>query len=160
MAGKCYSVDTSALIDGLERYYPASTFAGLWEAIDVLVTEGRFVVSAEVWEEVKKKDEVVKDWVEPRQDNLVVPTTATIAQEVQAILNRFPRMVMTGGRRNRADPFVVAVAKLQGATVITGEELDGNDRRPKIPFVCKELGVDCIRFTDLIVEEQWKFTLS
>lgn len=31
-----YSVDTSALIDGLERYYPEDTFPALWERIDEL----------------------------------------------------------------------------------------------------------------------------
>lgn len=44
MMGTFYSVDTSALIDGLERYYPMSTFPALWDQVDVVVDEGRFLI--------------------------------------------------------------------------------------------------------------------
>ena len=156
-----YCVDTSALIDGLERYYPANQFGGLWEAVDELIDDERFFFSEEVWEEIKKKDEVVKAWATPRKDRLAVATDPVIATEVQAILTRFKRLVMSGGRRNRADPFVIAVAKLRHATVVTGEVMDsGNDRRPKIPFVCRELQIPCIRFTELIGAEGWTFQRS
>jgi len=155
-----YSFDTSALIDGLERYYPAETFDGLWEAVDALIKEGRFFASAEVWEEVKKKDEAVKQWASSRKEDLFVETDATIALEVQGILSSFPRLVMSGGRRNRADPFVVAVAKLREATVVTGEGNDGSTNRPKIPFVCQRLRIPCVTFTEFISAEQWKFALA
>ena len=154
-----YSLDTSAFIDGLERYYPADTFAGLWEAIDKLIEEERFFASAEVWEEIKRKDENVKKWAEPRKETLFIDTDVAATTEVQAILTAFPRLVMNGGRRNRADPFVVAVARLRGATVVTGEGADGSDSRPKIPYVCKQLKVPCVTFTEFISAEQWKFTL-
>ena len=154
-----YSLDTSALIDGLERYYPSATFAGLWEAIDALIDSGRFFASAEVWEEIKKKDESVKQWANPRKDKLFVLTDPDTAAEVRTILETFPRMVMNGGRRNRADPFVVAVARLRGATVVTGEGHDGSGNRPKIPFVCQQLKIPCVTFTDFIAAEQWKFAL-
>lgn len=159
MTATCYSLDTSAFIDGLERYYPSATFGGLWEAIEGLIEAGRFLASEEVWEEIKKKDEAVKEWADPHRTELFVPTDGTITAEVQAILTRFPRLVMSGGRRNRADPFVIALAQLRSATVITGEGMDGSERRPKIPFVCAEFNIPCIRFADLISAEGWIFEL-
>ncbi len=51
---RCYSADTSALIDGLERYYPETHFPALWEKVDELVAESRLIISEEVWEEVQK----------------------------------------------------------------------------------------------------------
>jgi len=36
-----FCVDTSALIDGLERYYPEVTFPALWKHIAQLVEDGR-----------------------------------------------------------------------------------------------------------------------
>lgn len=159
MPARKYSLDTSALIDGLERYYPAATFSGLWEAIDTLIGESKCFASQEVWEEVKKKDEVVKNWSEPRKDAFFLPTNAEVTKEVQAILDRFPRLVTSGGSRNRADPFVIAVAKLNGATVVTGEGNDGSATRPKIPYVCQELGIPCLRFTEMIAAENWIFGL-
>jgi len=146
-----YSFDTSALIDGLERYYPAETFSGLWEAVDTLISDGRFFASAEV---------LVKKWADSRQSQVFVGTDAIVTLEVQKILETFPRLVMSGGRRNRADPFVVAIAKLRKATVVTGEGNDGSMNRPKIPFVCQEMKIPCVTFTEFISSEQWKFALT
>jgi hypothetical protein len=154
---RCYSADTSALIDGLERYYPEDHFPGLWERVDGLITEGRLIISEEVWEEAQTKDAVVKAWCEPRKDSIVVPTDATVVQEVQRVLAGHERLVMNMKGRNRADPFVIAVASLRRAVVVTGEGSDGTENRPKIPFVCQDLGIECIKFVDVIRLEGWTF---
>jgi hypothetical protein len=154
---RCYSADTSALIDGLERYYPEEHFPGLWERVDELVGEGRLIISEEVWEEAQSKDAVVKAWCEPRKDAIVVPTDATVVQEVQRVLTGHERLVMNLKGRNRADPFVIAVASIRGAVVVTGEGSDGTESRPKIPLVCAHLGIECIRFLDVIRLEGWTF---
>lgn len=151
-------MDTSALLDGLERYYFEDAFPGIWEKVAELIEAGRFFISEEVWEEAKKKTEVVKAWCEKdTTGRLIVPTDGAIAREVRAILRDNPRMVMTLKGRNRADPFVVAVARLRGATTVTGEGDDGNERHPKIPCVCGRLGIPCLRFAELIRSEGWKF---
>jgi len=56
MTQDVYCVDTSALIDGLERYYPEENFPGLWTKVDSLIKDGRFLISEEVWEELRQKD--------------------------------------------------------------------------------------------------------
>lgn len=154
---RLYSVDTSALIDGLERYYPEDAFPALWQRVDELIAERRFFISEEVWEEIQTKDAVVRAWSKGRRDRLVVPTDATVAKEVQRILVNHERLVMNMKGRNRADPFVIAVAGMRNALVVTGEANDGTAERPKIPFVCRQLGIDCVRFLDLIKLEGWKF---
>ncbi len=153
---RLYSVDTSALIDGLERYYPEDAFPALWQRVEELIGQGRFFVSEEVWEEVQAKDAVVKTWCQGRKDGLVVPTDVAVAQEVQRILVDHERLVMNMKGRNRADPFVVAVAVMKKAVVVTGET-HGTADRPKIPYVCQQLGIECIGFLDLIKLEGWKF---
>lgn len=152
-----YCVDTSALIDGVERYYPIASFPALWDRIDDLVQAGRFFLSEEVWEEVKSKDEKAKRWVEPRLPEIVVPTDAAVALAVKAILDPYELMVKNMKGRNRADPFVIAVAQQRGAVVLTGEANDGSENRPKIPYVCNRLGVPCMRLVDLITNEGWRF---
>jgi uncharacterized protein DUF4411 len=154
---RLYSVDTSALLDGLERYYPEEAFPVVWQRVDGLVGEGRFLISEEVWEEVSAKDAIAKAWCEPRKEALVVPTDAAIAAEVQGILTAHERLVMNMKGRNRADPFVIAVARLRGATVVTGEGSDGTAERPKIPYVCGQLNLPCFRFLDVIRAEGWVF---
>jgi hypothetical protein len=58
--------------------------------------------------------------------------------------------------KNRADAFVIAVAQLKKGIVVTGE-VNGTTDRPKIPYICSQLGVPCIRFLDLLKREGWKF---
>lgn len=152
-----YSIDTSALIDGLERYYPEQSFPALWAKVDDLVSAGRFLLSEEVWEEIKTKDAVVKAWCEPRLQSIVVPTDAQITQEVQRILSAHARLVMNMKNRNRADAFAIAVARLKAGIVVTGEGSDGTANRPKIPYVCQQDGVQCARFLEMIQLEGWSF---
>jgi len=154
---RVYSVDTSALIDGLERYYPEEAFPALWDRVDGLIDEGRFLLSEEVWEEIKSKDAVAKAWCEDRQDRLVVPTDSGVASAVQEILVDHERLVMNMKGRNRADPFVIALAQLKGAVVLTGEGSDGTANRPKIPYICQEIGLPCCRFLEMIRLEGWRF---
>jgi hypothetical protein len=153
-----YSVDTSALLDGLERYYPEASFPALWKKIDELIAAGRFFFSEEVWDEARKHDAAAKTWCDARDKaSLVVPTDAVIAREVQGILVAYPRLVANMKGRNRADAFVIAAARIKSATVVTGEGPDGNQNRPKIPYICQQLGVPCIRFLDIIRLEGWTF---
>jgi hypothetical protein len=117
-----YSVDTSALIDGVERYYPEETFPALWERVDESVGSDKFLLSEEVWEEARTHDAAAKVWCDKRgKTSLVVPTDTPIVQNVQSILAAYPKLVKGMKGRNRADAFVIAVARLKGAVVVTGE---------------------------------------
>ncbi len=153
-----YSFDTSGLIDGLERYYPAETFSALWERVDDLIDAGRLIISEEVWEEVEAKTSTARDWCKDRLDRIIVPTDGTIASTVTEILTNHPRLVANMKGRNRADAFVIAVARIRGATVVTGEGGDGSANRPKIPFICDAMGVPHLRFLGVLQTEGWRFT--
>ena len=157
MTRDLYCVDTSALIDGLERYYPEEHFPALWERVDELVAAGRFFISEEVWEEVKQKDERAQEWVQPRLAELVVRTDQAVVTATQQVLRGHELLVKNMKGRNRADPFVIAVAQIRGAIVVTGEGSDGTANRPKIPYVCNRLGLTCIRFLDVVRAEGWRF---
>ena len=157
MTGGLYCLDTSALIDGLERYYPEANFPALWERVDELIEAGRFFISEEVWEELQQKDEVAQEWARTRLGGLVVATDGPVITATQRVLRNHELLVKNMKGRNRADPFVIAVAQTRGAIVVTGEGGDGNARKPKIPYVCQELGLHCIRFLDVVRAEGWRF---
>jgi Domain of unknown function (DUF4411) len=151
---RIYSVDTSALIDGLERYYPEATFPAIWTRVDALISAGRFLISEEVFVEASAVDAPVKEWCSTRRHAIVVPTDATIATHVAGIASDFPTWGAQG--RNQADPFVIAVAIERRATVVTGEQR-GTAQHPKIPYVCDLREVPCITFLDLLQTEGWVF---
>lgn len=48
-----------------------------------------------------------------------------------------------------ADPFVIALAKARKASVLTDERPSNSLERPKIPDVCKVLGIECCRLSDV-----------
>jgi hypothetical protein len=153
-----YSVDTSALIDGLERYYPTANFPALWDRVDELIDAGRLVISEEVWHEVEAKTTATKEWCSRRLDRMVVETNSTITGAVSQILTDHPRLVMNMKGRNRADSFVIALASVRGAIVVTGEGSDGTESRPKIPYICAAMGLPCIRLLSVVQNEGWRFT--
>lgn len=153
-----YSIDTSALIDGLERYYPPAVFPAMWKQVDNLVEQGRILASEEVWEEAKKRTAAARTWMEPRLDSILVPTDERVAAAVRDILAHedHRRLVMNGKGRNAADPFVIAVAETHGCIVLTGEQA-GSKKRPKIPTVCDGRGIRHGQFLELAKLEGWAF---
>ena len=159
MTKTIYSLDTSALMDGMIRHYPQASFPTLWGQIETLVQEGRLLASEEVFEDIRRHDDQLKAWLDARESQMVVATDNQIASKVSEILGKHPRIVANMKGRNRSDPFVIAVAAIRGATVVTGEGSDGNANKPKIPFICSELApiVPCMRFLEIVTAEGWVF---
>jgi hypothetical protein len=154
--GTVYCVDTSALIDGIERFYPLANFPALWERVDDLIDTGRLIVSEEAWKEVFAADAPLKQWAsEAHRAKCVCPTTAEIATVAGEIAAQFPKWAKQG-TKNSADPFVVAVGEVHSYTVISGET-NGGPGTPKIPYVCGQRGVHHGRFIDVVTKEGWVF---
>jgi hypothetical protein len=151
-----YCLDSSAIIDWHERYYPPASFPALVDRVEQVIVEGRLVISEEVWIEIEAKDAAAKAWCQPRLDNLVVRTDLEIVKQVQEVLRSHPRLVGALRNRSGADPFVIAVAQIRSAIVVTGEA-KGTPTRPRIPYVCDELAVPCMSFLEVIKSEGWSF---
>lgn len=151
-----YSLDTSALIDGIERFYPIRNFPQFWEKMDELIVAGRLKVSEEVWAEAQRIDAPLRDWCQDKSFDrtaCISPTTLEVANAAGSIMTMFPQW-STQGKKNGADPFVIAVAMSEGGQVISGET-NGGPAKPKIPYVCTKVGVAHGRLVDLIRGEDW-----
>jgi hypothetical protein len=151
-----YCVDTSALIDWLEETYPPEHFPAMIQRVDALIADGRFLISEEVYKESQQSDQETKRWCVPRRDRIVVPTDTQAAAEAARILAAFPGLVNPRTNKGGADPFVIAVARLRGATVVTGER-GGKPARPRIPFVCDQMGIPHTNFVGMVRIEGWRF---
>ncbi|MGO4956761.1 DUF4411 family protein [Luteococcus sp. Sow4_B9] len=153
-----YSFDTSALIDGLERFYPQKNFPALWEKIDDLIAQGRLLISEEAWKEAIRVASATKDWCEDvnaARNQAIRNTDAAVAAIVGAIMRDYPQWAKQG-RKNGADPFVIAVAEALDGTVITGEK-GGGPAKPKIPYVCDKRQVPHGALVRVITSEGWTF---
>lgn len=151
-----YSIDTSAILDGWARYYPPDVFPGLWQHLDEIIAEGRLIATEEVLHELERKEDKLYVWAKERE-RMFVPIDESIQSAVTAILRKFEKLVDTRANRSAADPFVIALAQVEGYTVVTGERPTGRLSRPNIPDVCQGLSIPCISLLQLIRTEKWVF---
>lgn len=151
-----YSIDTSAILDAWVRWYPPDVFSSLWQNIERLIEDGSLRATEEVRVELEKKEDEVFRWAKG-QDRLFLPLTQEVQIAAQEILTAFPRLVDSRKERSQADPFVIALAKVNNATVITGEKNVGTPQKPRIPLVCNHFGIRCINMVKFIREQGWIF---
>jgi len=151
-----YCFDTSAFLDAWNRYYPPDVFPQLWTAIEEQIAAGALIATEEVRVELAKKDDGLFKWAKKQQRlfcDLDEPQQISAAE----VLGRFPKLIDTRKGRSGADPFVIALARVRGAIVVTGENDDGTAERPKIPTVCSAFDVRYLRMLAFIRENRWVF---
>ena len=154
-----YVFDTSAFIV-LKNFYPA-TFATLWNQIDALVANGTIISVREVFNELHNYNDAdfIQDWAKQHKTVFDKPSNAEllVVQQILAIphfqLLISNKAILKG--TPVADPFVVAAAKIKGATVVTQEGLKPN--AAKIPNVCEEFEVPCIDLQTFMTQQGWSF---
>lgn len=149
-----YSVDTSAVLDGWVRYYPPDVFGTVWTRLGGLSKAQKLFAIDEVIVELEKKDDGAWKWA--KQQLEIVPIDAAVQVAVTEILTSHPRLVDTRKNRSQCDPFVIALAKIKGYTVITGERATGRSDRPHIPDVCVAMNIKCINLLELFREQGWQ----
>jgi len=144
-----YSIDTSILIEGYRDYSP-DVLPTLWEKLEELIQKGEVIASEEVLEELKKQDDDVLAWAK-KNSMMFKQTDEKVQENVKVILQQFPEI--TKQNRSSADPFVIALAMVEKCKVVTRERPSNNSKRPKIPDICKALGIQCIDLMDLCREK-------
>ncbi len=149
-----YSLDTSGFLDAWARHYPIDVFPSIWDRLDGAARSGVLYASDEVLRELEKKDDEAYQWMKARPE-MIVAFNSNIEAKVIDLMARFPRLVDERKGRSGGDPFVIAVAAVKGLTVITGESPTNKLNTPRIPDVCKELHIPCIRILDFFRQQKW-----
>lgn len=150
-----YSFDTSGLLDGWIRYYSPEVFPSLWKQMEAAGAGGLLVAVQDVLFELEKKDDDVHNWA--KQHMTFVPLDTAIQKAARKILGRFPNLVNPRRSRSLADPFVIALAQVQGFTVVTAERASTSAQKPRIPDVCAAIAVPCLPLLGMFKELGWKF---
>ncbi len=151
-----YSIDTSALIGGWYRRFPPDIVPGFWDNLDELIQNGNLKATEEVLVELEKKDDAIHNWVKERE-NLFILIDEEIQFVVREILSNHKTLIDSRRNRSSADPFVIALAKINSSIVITEESPTQSNNRPHIPDVCDALNIEYINLIDLSRIENWKF---
>jgi hypothetical protein len=150
-----YCIDTSALIAAWQERYPPENFPKFWARVNGLINNGRLIAPSEVLHETAKRSDELHNWLSER-DHTFRELDVKIQAEATAILARFPRLVGERKLRTSADPFVIALARVEKLQIVTDEKLTGNINRPNIPDVCAALRMKpCMGLLQLIQAEKW-----
>jgi hypothetical protein len=155
-----YSIDSCTLIVARRDIFPVDIVPAFWDKLNEAITAGDIRATELVADELEAKegdeDELYR-WTQDQQ-GLYVPIDEPIQKEVKSILKRHPGLVNIKKNKSGADPFVVALARINGCAVVTQEVKSGPGGAPKIPNVCADLDVECINLLTLCRRQEWKFT--
>lgn len=141
-----YSFDTSAIINGRRDLLPPDVFPGVWAEVERLISAGVVRSTDIVRDELRQRDDDQRAWAEAQSD-LFIELDSDIQAAATEVLRSHPRLTGVGGTRHAADPFVIALARARGGTVVTEEKERGAGRTPHIPDVCRDLDIP---FTNLV----------
>lgn len=149
-----YSFDTSAIINGRRDIFLPETFGSVWEGIEQMIALGQVRAVDEVKHELAKKSDEAKAWARGCK-GLFVALTRDIQIATSEILAEHPRLLGLGGPRNSADPFVIALARTRGGTVVT-QEVSRHLNKPKIPDVCDALQIPWMTLPQFVNSQGWQ----
>ncbi len=141
--------DTNIFVT-LQRKQPIDIYPVVWDKMGQLMEDGIIASSREVYDEITTAGkDALSDWVKLRKA-FFLPTTVEVQLLTRDILTRHRGLVEGGKKSNSADPFIIALAKLKNATVVTEEAKNGSTTAPRIPDVCALEGIDCIDYVTFL----------
>ncbi len=114
----------------------------------------------EVYLELKEQDDDLFGWADERRKHFLQPDEK-VNDEMLNVMATFPNLAAKGASLNRADPWIVAVARIKWAVVVTDEQPSAEKARPtkppKLPNVCEALDVQWMRPIDFLAAMKIKF---
>ena len=145
-----YLVDASAWFDVDKR----NDAEDVWRLIERLIRDGRLFAPSQVIEEIFR-DGGLKQRLGPYEGKLTENDRDDIEyfRKLGEITRQFPAMCHATGTRERADGYVVALAELDGYTVVADETANKRPNR-KIPGVCKQLQIRCLTLEEFVQIER------
>lgn len=140
-----YCLDTNVFVQAWKGYYPHSLCPSYWDILEKLAEERRVFICEQVYQEIKRQDDELSEWLKDRRDKFVWEFDEATGKCLSEIMLNHKRITMAGSTRSAADPFVIAHAQSYGAIVVSKETFSNSpQKKPRIPDVCKAIGVECI----------------
>jgi len=147
-------IDTSSFTI-LRREYPRDVFAPVWDHVGSLLNSGQILSCEDVYIELIQQDDILAKWIKEYK-RVFLPLDEDTQEVAKDILRKFPTLVDLKKKKSSADVFLIASAIREGCTVVSEENKSGGPQKVKIPDVCREMNVRCIRLLDLIRESGFK----
>lgn len=161
MSTEKYCLDTNILIQAWQKYYAPNFCIDYWSVLNQLGTSNRIFLPEEVKDEIVRTDDELAEWVKGCKIP-IIKTNQRVTEILSKIYSAHPLhkyLVDNTKARSLADPWVIAHALAQNATVVTKEVkvTAVSSKKIKIPNVCENLNIRCINDFKMINELNLKF---
>lgn len=157
-----YCLDANVLIQAWQKYYSPVLCPDYWDRLNELEEQGIIFIPESVNEEIVRTEDDLAAWLKNSKIP-VRPVSEIVTRFMQNIFASNPnhiKLVDNVKGRSLADPWVIAHAITEVATVVTKEEkvTAANSNKIKIPNVCDNMGVRWINDFEFIAEVGMKFS--
>ncbi len=161
-----YLLDANTYIQAKNLHYQMSFCPAYWSWLDQQYALSSLVSISTVYDELADGDDELSEWVKDRQahflpvsDDATQEKFAEIAQFVDDMPVKKPEFVAEF--LAKADPWLIAVAAVNGGTVVTHETpVPDNSTKVKIPNVCEAFDVPYITTFQLLNRLEAQFVLG
>lgn len=153
---KRYLIDSSVLIT-CANCTPFEFFPSFWNKLEESIVGGQVIICDAVAVEISVKVDQLKKWIENYKHLFRKTLLPTVVVEAKLIINKYPNLIDINNPNDQADPYLIALAKTDNLVIISDERYSENSKKMRIPFVCKQEGVDCLGRFDFFKNEGWKF---
>jgi len=160
--GKKYCLDSNVLIQAWQKYYSPNLCPSYWDILIRLGVEDIIFLPQEVYDEIVRTDDELSNWLKSSRIP-IRKTDEQVTSCLKAIYRADPNhkfLVDNTRARSLADPWVIAHALSENATVVTKENkvTASNTTKIKIPNVCETMHVPWIDDFQLLAELGIVFT--
>lgn len=159
-----YCLDANVLIQAWQKYYNPKFCPGYWNILIELGKQDKIFIPELVYEEITRTEDDLSKWLKGSKipmRKISGPVTVCL-QRIYSTDPIHKNLVDNTKARSLADPWVIAHALHEKATVVTKEEKVTaiNSTRIKIPNVCDNMGIKWINDFEFIGELDIKFQCS
>ena len=159
-----YCLDSNLLIQAWQKYYSPKFCPSYWEILDELGSEERIFVPSMVYDEIVRTDDELSDWLKNSniKSKAITTEVTEILKSIYDADTNHKHLVDSKKGRSLADPWVIAHAIKEQATVVTKEEKVTalNSTKIKIPNVCDNMGVKWINDYKMVEHLGLKFSCT
>ncbi len=156
---KKYCLDTNVYIEAWNRYYSFDLCPEYRSTLNELAMEWIIFSPEEVKIELDRIDDGLKNRIKWKT-YLFHPIDEIIQKTVIDIMRSHPKIISSKGKSSGADPWVIACAYVNWATLVTKEVGTWSLKNPKIPDVCKDMWIDYIDDFEFLKEIWIWFTVK
>lgn len=160
-----YLLDANTYIQAKNQYYGMDICPAYWEWLDIQFQQGIIASVDMIGRELKDGNDELAEWVKARPDHFIKNDD----QDTQVVFSNLVQTIMVGdynpGNRDnflsKGDPWIIAKAKVLGATVVTHEAIVAtNTKKVKIPNICQQIEVPCLNTFQFLRELNARFVLA